>query len=287
MSSSSGWGDGPPLPSSTARGLSLAGLVLLVLFLAILAGALFPIALLAPAWQLRFGGALINASPVALTGLAMLHLAAALDPEDPLLAGRLRLAAQLAIPAALGFLLLLPLLNSAALRQQSDQAQQRRSQLGTANQQLEALRLAVRQAGSVPELDQRLSALRGPQLEPSDRSLPLPEVRRRVDVVLDRAAGEIARQAAAAPATDPQRLWIEIGRTSFACLALALGFAGLARRHDDDASLLQTLQWRWQLLLHQRRLPRRSRAVATPGDVLAGLAPPEDPSPEPGPQGDR
>lgn len=118
MSSSSGWGDGPPLPSSTARGLSLAGLVLLVLFLAILAGALFPIALLAPAWQLSFGGALINSSPVALTGLALLHLAAALAPTDRLVAGRRRLAAQLAIPAAFGFLLLLlvPLLTSAALR---------------------------------------------------------------------------------------------------------------------------------------------------------------------------
>ena len=46
MSFSSGRGDGPPLPSATARGLSLAGLVLLVLFLTILAGALFPIALL-------------------------------------------------------------------------------------------------------------------------------------------------------------------------------------------------------------------------------------------------
>ena len=72
MSSSSGWSDGPPPPASTARGLSLAGLVLLVLFLSILAGALCPIALLDPAWQLRVGGALIHASPVAVGSLPLL-----------------------------------------------------------------------------------------------------------------------------------------------------------------------------------------------------------------------
>lgn len=136
------------MPSATARGLSLAGLVLLVLFLTILAGSLFPIALLDPSWQPRVGGALINSSPLPLTGLALLHLAAALDRDDPLLTRRLHVAGRLAIPAALGFLLLVPLLSSAALRRQSDQTLQRTAGLRRASSQLDSLRQAAREAGT-------------------------------------------------------------------------------------------------------------------------------------------
>jgi hypothetical protein len=232
----------PPLPSPTARGLSLAGVVLLVLFLSILAGALFPVSLLAPAWQLRCGAALINGSPVAITGLALLNLAASLDRADPLLARRRRVAARLAIPAALGFLLLVPLLSSAALRQQSDQFLQRTVDLRRASSQLDLLRQAARAASSVQELDQQLVNLRGPQLEPADRTLPLAEVRRRLDAVLNQAAGDIARQRSAIPPANPLQLLPELLRTTIACIALAIGFAALARRDNAEESLLEELQ---------------------------------------------
>jgi hypothetical protein len=47
-----------------ARGLSLASLVLVALYLSILAGSLFPLQLRNSAWQLKLGSALINASPL-------------------------------------------------------------------------------------------------------------------------------------------------------------------------------------------------------------------------------
>jgi hypothetical protein len=53
---------------STPRNLSFTGLVLVLLFLSIAAGALFSIAILAPAWQLRVGAALINSAPLPLYG---------------------------------------------------------------------------------------------------------------------------------------------------------------------------------------------------------------------------
>lgn len=56
----------PLLPSPTARGISLAGLVLSLLFVCLLSGSLLPIRLLDPAWQLRLGAALINSSPLPL-----------------------------------------------------------------------------------------------------------------------------------------------------------------------------------------------------------------------------
>ena len=73
------------LPSPIARGVGLAGLVLIVLFLTILSTSLLPLRLLDAAWQLRVGGTLINASPFPLIGLVLLHIAASLDPQDPLL----------------------------------------------------------------------------------------------------------------------------------------------------------------------------------------------------------
>jgi hypothetical protein len=73
------------LPSSIARGVGLAGVVLIVLFLTILSTSLLPVSLLDAALQLRVGGALINASPFPLIGLVLLHIAASLDPQDPLL----------------------------------------------------------------------------------------------------------------------------------------------------------------------------------------------------------
>jgi hypothetical protein len=84
----------------------LAGVVLIVLFLTILSTSLLPVRLLDAAWQLRVGGALINASPFPLIGLVLLHVAASLDPQDPLLLQRRRLAAQLASAVAIGYLLL-------------------------------------------------------------------------------------------------------------------------------------------------------------------------------------
>ncbi|MFM7550880.1 MAG: hypothetical protein ACKO8I_18865 [Cyanobacteriota bacterium] len=87
--------------STTPRNLSFTGLVFLLLFLSIAAGALFPIAILAPAWQLRLGSTLINSSPIPLTGLALLHLAVFLDKQDELLVRRRRIPAALALPVAL------------------------------------------------------------------------------------------------------------------------------------------------------------------------------------------
>jgi hypothetical protein len=227
-----------PLTSFSARGLSLAGLMLLVLYLTILAGAFFPIAVLDPAWQLKLGSTLINSSPVPLTGLALLHLGATLDRQDPLLFNRREWGSRLAIAASLGFLLLIPLLSSASLMQAMNQSVERNSGLGRATQQLERLQLAVNQADSVQDLDQRLQAIQGPQLEATDRNLPLPEVKLRVQAVLDRASRQIASAKQAAAPTSLLSLLPEILRTAVGCLALAIAFAGLARRRGSDNSFL-------------------------------------------------
>ena len=71
-----------------ARGIALAGGVLIVLFLTILSASLLPARLFDAAWQLRADGVLINASPFPLIDLVRLHVAPSLDLRNALLVRR-------------------------------------------------------------------------------------------------------------------------------------------------------------------------------------------------------
>lgn len=171
-SSGSSRHDAPVLRS--APGLSVVALVLFVLFVSLVAAALFPLRLLDPAWQLRLAAALTNGAPFPLIGLALLRIAAELGPYDPQLNNRARLCSQLAVAASLGLLLLIPLQTVAGLQSSRsvNSAQAARVQRGEA--QLKALRQAVAGAASNADLNQVLQKLQGPVLRPVDIALPLP-----------------------------------------------------------------------------------------------------------------
>lgn len=255
--------DPSPLPSEpivACRGLSLAGLVLIVVFLTILSGALFPVRLINPVWQLRLGGVLINLAPMPLIGLGLLHLAVLLDPLDPLLMRRLRPAAHLAVVAALGYLLLAPLLGYASLAQLQAQIAARDAGLSRASSSLQQLRQAVSAATSVPDLEARMNALQGPKLDAADRLQPLPRLRIRANALIDQAAARLSQAKAAAPPANPWMLLPAIARNSVACLALAVGFAGLAQRPGKETSLLAELIAGFELSLLRRQISRSGRA---------------------------
>ncbi len=225
------------LPSFSARGVSLAGLMLLILFLTILVGAVTPVSLLDPAWQLRLANTLLNGSPVALIGLVLVHLGATLDRQDHHLLNRREVVSRLAVLPSIGFVLLIPLITSALLMQRMSVSVQRSANVERANVQLARMQLAVQQATSVEDLDQRLRAVNGPRLESTDRGIPLAQVKQRVQAVLDVVSKEIAINM---PARVPARLstFPEILRLTIASFALAIAFAGLARRRGSDNSFL-------------------------------------------------
>ena len=250
----------PLEPTVACRGLSLAGLVLIVVFLTILTGVLFPVRLINPVWQLRLGGMLINMAPMPLIGLGLLHLAVLLDPLDPLLMRRLRPAAHLAVVAALGYLLLAPLLGYASLAQLQAQIKARDAGLSRAGSNLEQLRQAVSAATSVPDLEARMNALQGPKLDAADRLQPLPRLRIRAKALIDQAVARLSQAKAAAPQANPWMLLPTIARNSVACLALAVGFAGLAQRPGSESSLLAELISGFELSVLRRQISRDIRA---------------------------
>ena len=256
---------------STARALSQAGVALLAVYIVILLGGLWPVQLINPAFQLRVGSQLINSAPIALVGLAMLHLAATLNPGDPFLTARRQRAAALAVAAVLGFLLLIPLLATASLRQQQTQATAQAAELRRAEAQLTAFRQALAASATPADLEQRFKALQGPRLDAADRLQPMPLLRERVSALLDQLGAQLERRREQFPPPHPLQTLPEILRTSFGALALAAGFGALARRPGLHISLLDEFGLSWDSF--QERL--RWQRCAT-GSNRNRFAPPEE-----------
>jgi len=236
--------------------------VLFVLFASLVAAVLFPLQLLDPAWQLRMAGSLINGAPFALLGLALLQIAVELGPHDPQLKSRARLCSQLAVAAALGFLLLLPLQTVAGLQTSNSLNTAQASRIQGAEAKLKALRQAVAGAASNAALNQQLQQLQGPVLGPADIAQPLPLLKAQVGAVLDQAALQISREREASQPRTPLLLLPELLRNALVSLAMALGFAALAQRSGSDLSLLQELQSHGQRLQLSRSAHRSSTSDA-------------------------
>ena len=239
-------GPDPWQPLLSADGLASAALALFVLFATVVGGVLVPLQVLEPTWQLKLASTLISTAPFPLIGLALLQTAAELGPHDPRLQRRHRLCARLAVGAALGFVLLCPLQILGGLRQHQLTSQGQNLRIADAERRLAELRAAVVRAGNGAELNSQLKVLQGPVLGPTDLALPL--LKAEVGTALDQAELQIARRRQVLPPANPWRLLPDLLRNAFACLALALGFAGLARRRGAEQSLLQELRSGWPLV---------------------------------------
>ena len=255
--------DRPEFLSSSARGLSLSGLVLFGLYGSIVLGSLFPIQLMAPAWQLKVGSTLINASPFPLIGLGLLHLAADLKPNDKLLSRRHRFAARLAVAVSLGFLLLVPLMSVAAVMQQRQRVASQLTLTRRAESNLQALTQVVSSSQSTDELRDRLIDLNGPVIDEANAVKPLATLKAEVNDLLQKAAAQVARKSQQLPTIKPRSLLPELLRNAFACLVLAIGFAGLGFRSNSAFPVLAELQLG---LEQQKNRMMSSLWGAKPGD---------------------
>jgi len=229
-------------------------LVLLALYATIVLGAALPLQLADPAWQLRLYNAVVNASAFPLVGLALLHLAADLNRDSETLVRRAGFFARVAVPVALGFVLLIPLQGYLLWQQSSNLASGQTSQLDRRLRTVASLRQAVQQATSSADLQQRFSALQGPTLGPAEQALPLSQLKTQLMVALEQANRALQRQRQALPNADPLSL-LGLGlRNGLACLALAIGFAALEQRRRAPVALLME----WQDGLDRLRFRRRS-----------------------------
>lgn len=222
---------------------SIATALFVTFAVSVVAGSLPP-QLLSPLWQLRLVASLVDNAPVALLGLGFVHLQAYLFPEDTAIQEHRDRIARLAVAAALGFLLLVPvqIIASVQLLQSTAVIQARRAAAITAD--YATMRQEILAATSTPDLQarlQRLRRLRAPLVGPADRAVPLEPVRQRLLAGLNKARADALRQLEAP--TRP-RLWslLTSGVRNLVCaLVFAVGFAACARSRSSPLPLLVEL----------------------------------------------
>lgn len=206
--------------------LYLAALALFALFgFTILNGAL-PARLLDPAWLVAMVELLLSQAFLPLIALVLLHLAVVLHPSSPRLRSRRDRYARLALVAALGFVLLIPLHLGATwnlLNRQLTSAQAQQALQG--QEVISQLRQAISAATSHQDLERRLAALPIRQKSKgsaADLALPFAERQRNLLEGLARSEAELSRAATTA-APIP---WTALIQPALRMMPSALALAG-------------------------------------------------------------
>jgi len=275
--------DSLPSPRGAAvladRLLVLAMTLFVIYGVRVVATAL-PLRPLDTLWQLNVSSALISPAAIPLLGLALLHLAAYLDPANAALVRRRDALARWAILAVLGFLLLIPVQAYASWSTVATARARLTTQQTAANRNFALVREAISAATSLEDLQARLQSLQSPELgiRFQNLGLPLAETQRQMLMRLNDIQEQVKTQINAPPPEaieDVARNSIRVMGTS---LVYALAFAIAAQRRGQDIPLLVELLTIWSLRQQADR-SRRGVCGAPDRDYLAQLAPPEDDHP--------
>ena len=212
---------------------------MLVVFAATVLNSALPLRLLDPRWLQGLIQVLLGQGFLPLIALVLLQLAVVLHPESSRLRRRRDRCSRLALVAALGFALLIPLQLAAtwgSLNQlASGQNQQHLQGLAVIGQ----LRQAITAATSHQDLARRLGdlpILKSGSGSAADLALPFPQRQRNLLEGLARSERQLT-SAAAPVAPIPWPALIEAAlRVIPTALALAGGFAALAIGHGGRPS---------------------------------------------------
>lgn len=221
--------------------LPLAVLVLVLLFLTAVVNALIPPAILNPAWQVRLVATLVSNAYLPLIALAILALGSSQPNQKRLQVLRDKFST-LAVLAALGFLLLVPLQGLASwrlIRLDFAPLEQGRP---AAQTPLDAMEKAIKEAPDALTLQGRLTELRGPTIAPQDMARPLPELKKILLSSLQQARANLERRASR-QGSDP-RVWVLIQdslRFGISSLGLAAAFAAFGKRPGQSENFLYEL----------------------------------------------
>lgn len=245
------------------------GFALLGAYLTTVLASAWPVQLLVPAWQLRLIENLREGAFLPLLGAMVIVLAGLLQPSNDDLLLPVRRVRALAVWAAIGFALLIPLQTYAGfkqLRSAGAEANRRVAALGQATKAIEnartetALRQALRQ---VPGVTLRL---------PDPLGEPVPKVRSQLSAAL-RPRIKAAETAIQDQLSKRWQSWLlKAIRDALVAGFFAVGFAGIGQTAPQSPTLLMRLS-----SLFQRRgrgRPARSRQADNLG-IPGGWLPEE------------
>jgi hypothetical protein len=227
-------------PTSTSSPIatdpSLAGvmealsLALLGIFLATVVVRAWPAKILDPQWQLGLAADLINSASLAMVGALLTPLALAFNPSSDRLRSRRDAFRRLALAAAIGFLLLIPLQAFAGWRLYSSVTSNAEQQSSQSARKLTELRQAITTATSPQEIQAKLNQLVGKNaaLTPTQLRTPIDQLRLQLIAGVDQAANRLQQRIEAQAAYKPDRLLKEIIRIALSSLCYSAGFAFLS-----------------------------------------------------------
>lgn len=223
-----------------------------------------PIRLADPLWLIGIITAILSHAGYALTGFVLLHLAVAFAPDRLDLQERSAWASRLAVPVALGFLLLIPLQGFAVWRGFNLNRGVEARQQDLTTRSIQRLRQEIAIAPSIDQLQSRLRQIQAPPLTDADRALPLPQLKRKLLSQLSQAETVFLLGQASARSDLSRYLSQLLSNLRFLVLELifAFGFAAGARRGGQTLPLIEE----WLLGRHlardraeQRRQARREQ----------------------------
>lgn len=258
-----------------ASSLGLFGIFLVSVIL-----RLVPLRLLEPTWQVSLTTALLDMGGYALLGVVVLTIAQLLVPDDATLLRWLRRMRNLCGVASLGYLLLVPLLMSALVRDYQQVALRSQRQIREVDRMEHRLQQVIVSARSREQLLRGVQRVNAPALSSFLLSdAPLESQRSKALELLRSTAATARRQAGALNPGSLQALLINNLRLVLLSLVFAFAFAS-AHAGRLSFPLLEPLR---SGLHHARQLllprHRRSSLEAAEQDYFDSLA--KDQSPRP------
>jgi len=209
-----------------AKILSRLGLVFLALFAVLVAVDSLPLKLLEPDWILNTSATLVNLVTIPLVGVAFIHLSGYFSASTHLKVQRrvARLAALLSVL----FLLILPMLGLAVVRNARNLEASNQRAVQAISRKGRDLRQAVQSASSFNDLKTQMQRLNGPQIGEAGQSIPLPELKKQLLSILQRAENALPAQLIDANSPKLMPVYKRVFRTGLISLVGVAGFGILA-----------------------------------------------------------
>jgi hypothetical protein len=225
----------------SARLILAASYALIAFFVLVNCFDGFPVRLLDPAWIIATASSLSNSVSIPIAGVGLAHVAAALAPLNTTIEQRRRLISRLSALAALGFLLMLPLLGFATWRGVYNVNRGAKLQIKAYNRMAGKLIGAIDVSSSPQDLQKKMVGLKGPQISDRDLERPLAELKQRQKQIIELTLRNSINQIPRPTSENFIPLYRQALRSALLSLVGSIAFAALAWNPIKEQSLLSSL----------------------------------------------
>jgi hypothetical protein len=221
-----------------ADSLQWLSFALILVFLAQIITALFPVALLQPEWMVRFSGSLRGIASLPLMALGLIMLANMIDGKVMPSSSHLQLLRRIASLAAIGFLLLIPLQTYGTVVGIRSQLQQGQAQLNS----LTSAAVLVQNASNEPQLRDAIRAIPGADgVADQPLGADIKTIKSALLKKLRESTNSLQTQLNDSKTKAIQDIIPPLIRDAIISLAYAIGFAGMGYGRNGNSSLLRRL----------------------------------------------